>query len=316
MRGKIIFVFVIILGLAVSSIYCEEKLDLRLRLVKGQTYKLRTIQDMKINQKIPSQNQKVTIIQKSKVDNTYTIEDVRADGTTVMKVSYDSLFAKTESPNPAESFHYDSSDPANYFGPIASILDAIVGQSFKVIISPDGKLKEIQGADAFFGRIQEKLDELPGGAMNDNIRENLRMEYGEAGIRENMEGFLGMYPDNPVVVGDTWQQRTTLNRGFPMIIDSIYTLKERKDGVATVDLFSMIQTNRDVGPRDIGTAKIDYKVSGTVTGLIYIDETTGWVTSSKQGLMLSGSIAVQSPDMPQPMAVPISLSGNIIQESF
>jgi hypothetical protein len=324
MKGRdifVIFLAVMVFGSAISFVYADDKVDLRLRLEKGQSYKLRTSQELKINQTVPGQGgqqQTMTMTQKSVGRDIYTVEDVQADGTIVLKVTYDAMIFKQENPWQNQKIEYDSTDTSVAVGPMTPILDAIVGKSFTITIAPDGHVKEIQGADVILKRIREKINELPDDQMRAKMEMEAQfgMQYGEETLKANTESSFNMYPDNPVSIGDTWQRKATMNKGFPMIVDTIYTLKERKDGVAVIDIFAMIQTNRDTGPTEMGGVKLQYNMSGSVTGLMEMQESTGWPIRSNQGLRLTGNITVQSPDMAQPMAIPMSITGPITIEPY
>lgn len=314
---RILSIFVVMaFSVAVSFVYADEKVDLKLRLEKGQTYKMRTLNEMKIKQTMPGQQQAMTINQKNETKTIYTAEDVREDGTFVLKVAYDAIAFKTENPDPNQTIEYDSADTSKAVGPMASVLGAIVGQSFTITITPDGHVKEVQGIDAFCRRMEEKINELPEGQMRVGMETQFKMQYSEEALKANMENSFNMYPDNPIDIGDTWQRKTTMNQGFPMVIDSIYTLKERKNGIAVIDVFAMIQTNKEAGPTEMGNVKIQYKMSGSVTGIMEIQESTGWPIRSNQNLRLTGSVTVQSPEMQQPMSIPMSITGPITVESY
>jgi hypothetical protein len=313
----IVFTVALAISMATSCIRAEDKVELSLKLKKGQTYKMKTVTDLKINQTIPGQQQSTTIDQKNETRNIYTVEDVQADGTLILKITHEGLFSKSENPNnPMESFEYDSTNPDSAVGPLAPILGAIVGQSFTITITPDGHVKEIQGANEILEHLQEKINELPEGPARAGVETNLKMQYGEEALKTNTENSFNMYPDNPISIGDTWQKRTTMTQGFPMIVNSIYTLKERKDGIAVIDVFAMIQPNREAGPMQTGEMKIYYNISGSVTGLIEMEESTGWTVRSNSELRLSGTATVSHPQMQQPMSIPISISGTVTQEQF
>ncbi|MDD5455393.1 MAG: DUF6263 family protein, partial [Candidatus Ratteibacteria bacterium] len=293
-----------ILGIAITFAYAEDKVELKLNLQKGQSYKMQQLTDLKISQTVPGQQgqpQTMTIIQKSGNRNIYLVEDVQADSSLVLKVTHDAIFFKTENPMAGGKTEYDSTDTSTDVGPLASIFNAIVGQSFSIIITPDGHVKEVQGADELFKHIQEKINELSDAQTKAAMETSLKLQYSKESLKANTENSFDAYPDSPVAVGDTWQRRTALNQGLPMIINAIYTLKERKDDVAVIDIFAMIQPNREAGMMDMGSTKLYYNVSGSATGILEMQESTGWIIRSDQSLKLSGTIMVQSPQMQQPM---------------
>jgi len=311
-----LFVAMLMLGIMCLSVSAQEKLDLRLRLEKGKEYKLRISQDMKINQTIPGQPQQMTMIQKTSTGMIYTVEDVQSDGSMVLKITYDSMVFKTESPMQGQNMEYDSTKPDNTDGPLTSIMGAIVGQSFTIVVTSEGKVKEIKGADEFLNRIQGEINTLSDAQTRATVEASLKSQYSAEALKANMENSFYMYPDKPVGIGDTWQRRTALNQAFPMIVNTIYTLKERKDGIAVIDIFAMIQTDKTAGPSEMGTMKMQYNMSGSVTGTMEIQESTGWTNRSNQNLRLNGSIMVQSPEMPQSMSIPMSMSGKITVEPY
>ena len=186
MKGKnilAIFIAVMVLSIAISCVYAEDKMELRLRLEKGQSYKTKTVQDMKINQTIPGQQQAMTIIQKTEGRNIYTVEDVQSDGTAVVKVTYDAILFKMETMGGkggmGGNIEYDSTNPSTAVGPMALIFNAIVGQSFSMTMTPDGHVKEIHGADEIFKRMQEKINELPNAQMRAAMETSLKAQYGD-----------------------------------------------------------------------------------------------------------------------------------------
>ncbi|MBU1767092.1 MAG: hypothetical protein KJ648_03180, partial [Candidatus Omnitrophica bacterium] len=210
---RILAMFIVMaFSVAVSFVYADEKVDLKLRLEKGQSYKMRTLNEMKIKQTIPGQQgqqQTMTIIEKSGAKNIYTVEDVQADSTLVIKVTYDAISFKQENPTVGWNVEYDSTDTSTAVGPMTPVLGAIVGQSFTITITPDGHVKEVQGIDALWRRMEEKIDELSEeGPERVAMETQMKMQYGEEALKTNTENSFNMYPDNPIDIGDTWQRKT------------------------------------------------------------------------------------------------------------
>ncbi len=321
MKNRKIFLLiaVMILSILIPLAYAQnkEKVELKLNLQKGQSYKIQTVSNMKINQMVPGQQQVITMTQNSGTKNTYTVEDTQSDSNLLLKITYDGIFSKIESPNQMEDMNYNSADPSTAGDLLAPVLGAIVGQSLTAVITTDGHVKEIKGIDTLWARIQGKINELPENAGRAGIETNLRAQYSGEGLKQNIENSFDMYPDKPISIGDTWQRRTVMsNQAFPMIVDTIYTLKERKNGIAVIDIFAMIQPNREASPTEMGDMKLQYNISGSVTGSLEMQESTGWPVRSNQTLKLTGSVIIQSPQMQQPMSVPMSINGTITQEPY
>jgi hypothetical protein len=305
----VVLVSSVMLSLLFAGEEADKKADLRLRLEKGQSYKMKSVKDLKINQIIPGQQQVMTINQKTMTKNTYLVGDIQTDGNVPIKVTFDTIFFSQE--GMGQNIVYDSSNPSNSVGPMAAIWDAITGQSITIVVTPEGKVKQVQGADALLTRIQKKIADLPDAQMRHAMEISLKMQFSEEALKNNMEGSLNVYPDKPVGIGDAWQKRTAISQGFPMSVNTTYTLREQKDAVAIIDILSTIYTDKGASPIEAGPNKVQYNMSGTLIGTMQMQESTGWITRSNTNMKLSGEMTVENSGAKQPISIPMSITGTI-----
>lgn len=324
----LILVTVIAITIATSSIYAEDKIDLRLRLENGKSYKMRTVQDIKLIQTVDGKQR--TEIIKIGTGQIYDIEEVDSDGTTWVKVAYHSTSVKDWEQKEGEPItqrtDYDSSNPPDVIPREIIGLNALVGQSYSIMVSPQGHIKDMKGIESLQNAVIEKIPAIPEGEISFGPNDMLKEEINKEALNESMDSKFAIYPDKPVGIGDSWQKRTTISHcsvsnlfSVPQIVDTIYTLKERKNGIAIIDVFSMFQPNLrvvEVGSgRGIG--KYQFKLSGDSTGTIEVEESTGWVIRSKQTLRLNGQAVQEYPQLLQDrMIIPVSITNTITQEPY
>jgi hypothetical protein len=284
----------------------EEKLQLRLNLEAGESYRLRMITDQKVSQTIQGQQQDLT--QTVGIGYTFDVGEVKSDGSMLATVTYE--WVRFEQKGPAGEILYDSANPPDRIDPSAAGYPALLGQSFTMELSPEGQVKDLWGVDDMLAGILGALD-LPPGGMRDTLEQSFRSQFGEQSMKENMENMMAIYPADPVDIGDTWTKKVVVATGFPMILENSWTLKSRQDGVATIAVFSKVEPNPDAPPLEIGPIKISYELSGEQQGTMELDEGTGWTLGAHMTQAFSGEMK-----MGDDMSWPISIDSTVRWEAL
>lgn len=314
MKKSLLGILVVILAVSIvsSGSSAAEKIRLQLRLEEGRAYSIQMIVNQEISQTIQGQQQEMT--QTIGLGYIFKVEEMEAEGDALVKVTYHSALFKHD--GPVGTFEYDSSNPPAEVPLLARGFAALVGQSFSMKISPDGHIKDVQGMNAMLSHILEKLD-LPEGTMKTSLEKSLREQFGAQGLKESMETMMAIYPNQPVGIGDSWTERTVISRGLPMILDNTWTLKERKNGLAIIEVSSIVKPNPEAAPMEWGPARLTYDISGKQKGTIELEEATGWTTSGKLTQQFSGQIKAEGGgQIPEGMSWPISIESVISFKSF
>ena len=283
---------------------------LKLNLQKGKSYYLRMLTDQKVTQTV--MEQKTTSKEKIGVSYSYNIENVEPSGMMLIKVIYGAFSQDIEGPQGKIS--YNSANTADKESPFANMYSSLLNKGFKMKIDAIGKVSEITGVDLLLKGMINNMD-LPPQADKKQIEMMVNQQFGDKSIREMMENLMAIYPENPVAIGDSWSRSFTLTRGFPAYFESVWTLKEIKDGKATVQLNTKIKgitlpPSKDRAP----TPK--YKITGEQSGTYEIDVATGWVLKSKMNQKLSGKIEIEKSEQVQKaMSFPVSIESIITTEA-
>ena len=281
------------------------KLQFRLRLREGQSFKSETVSRQVITQNIFGNEQKMD--QTMGMTYRYDVQSVAPDGTATIKVSYDAL--KMVMNGPTGKIDYDSKNPPAEIPAAAKGVAAMLGQTFVMEMNAQGQITKVEGLKALLDRIISQLD-LPDGAAKSMADDMLKKQFGNDAMVGTMQAMMAVYPEEPVGVGDTWIKNTNVTAGFPMQMENTYTLKSRAGGMATLDVRTKIRSDPDAEPVSMGPMKITYNISGTQSGQMVLHETAGWTMSSRMALEFKGDVKVSGVEgMAEGTTWPISCSG-------
>lgn len=286
-----------------------EKIELCLHFTEGDSFKHRITTQQVIDQE--PQGQKQVVKQTIGMGFTYDVIKVSGEGTAEVKVTYASVLMKQESGG--ISIEYDSANPPDVIPPMAQGIAALVGLDFTMHIAPNGRISKIDGADELLTKIVDKIGVQD--TMKEDVKSQMAEQFGDQALTEMMEQMLAIYPDKPVDIGDSWSKESSVAKGFPVTIANTWTLIDRKDGAAVVEVDSTVTPDADSSPSRMGPLSLKYQLSGKQNGTIEIDETTGWPIKTQIVQDLSGNVTVEgAPGATEPMTWPISVKGDILAE--
>ncbi len=306
----------------------DGKVRLRLALTKGDSYRIKFTAEQEITQ--TPQGKTVEVKQTLGIEYDFQIEDTQADGTMAAKVSYRAVQMKMD--GPMGKVDYDSASPPGEIPAMAKGFSALVGQSFTIEITPAGKVTKVDGVDELLDGMVAKLD-LPA-ATRPLVEKQLKNQFGDEAIRGALEQLMAIYPAQPVAPGDSWTRKAHVRTGFPIEMETSYTLKERKDGVAILQVDSKLksiptddpdtdakpESDFDAEPRakpmKIGPLTIRYELSGTQQGQTELDEATGWTLRGNLTQKFSGTMTMEgAPGTTEPVSWPIEVTSKVTIEA-
>lgn len=297
----------VLLAFSAVFAFASDKILLRFQLQEGKTYRMQMTLDQKVTQTILGQKQ--DMVQLIRMGLSFQAGKTGDDALIPVKVVYDSAYYKSD--GPFGNVEYDSANPPSEVHPMAMGFAGIVGKSFSMKMTPDGQVKEVTGVDDMISQVLKKLA-LPNDGSRTEIEAQIKEQFGDKATLERMEHMMGIYPEKPVAVGDSWKKSTMLSRKPPMKIDTVWKLKSRKDGIAKIEVHSKIQPNRDETVKS-GGLLLSISVTGEQKGTLEVDEKTGWLMNSEVKQKLSGKATVVEgvPDLPKGTTWPLSIESNV-----
>jgi hypothetical protein len=281
-----------LLILCSSSVRAADTIDLKLRPVKGQSLKLQATVNQKVTNTVNGGAEQ-TMTQVIGLGYTFATLDVAPDGTATVKVTYDTVSFKQQSQ--LSTVEYDSANPpAGPIPPLVRGFAALAGQTFTMKVTPTGKITEVLGLDEMIDAILKKLD-TPDAANRDVVEKSIRREFGPEALKENMESMLANYPDKPVAVGESWNKKLSITKGFRMEMDNTFTLKSVTADTVTLDAKGKLGSSPDATPIDMGPrGKLSYNLNGEQNGTLQLDRATGWVKSAEMTQKVTGEMVIDA----------------------
>ncbi len=271
--------------------------SLQLKLGKGKTYYEKMTVDQHMTQTVMNMQQ--VIDQNMGMGSKLDVLDVEGQGN--MRIRYTFNWAMSKRTGPMGNLDYDSAkQPTPPAG--AEAFAALLGQSYVVKLSPKGEVLDVNGVEEMRAAILKKL---PADAAADPSMNALTPYLDKKGIKEMIESAMGVYPDQPVDVGQSWSKKRTVSPAFELTLENKWTLQKREAGVATITATSSIRSNPNK-PMEMSGMKMGFDLAGTQDGTMQMEEATGLIRLAQASQQLKGEIKVGDSGQGVPMmAIPV-----------
>lgn len=281
---NVLYVLVIALFVSCSG---NKEVELKLNLEKGNKYYYKFVNQQDITQEMMGD----TVEFKQSITWGYELEvlDV-VDGIMTIKTTYDHI--KMSNDNQVFNLSYDSKEPLDSTNMFAFVMSNFINKSFTMDVTPEGVVSNVQGFDEIFYSIITELGE--DGEM---IIQNLRSQFSEESVSENLELGFKIFPENKVKTGDAWYILNIVNGPFSMDIDNTYTLKSVKNGIAKIEISSTIKQDDEIS----GIAMLpgaEISIDGIQKGELSVDISTGLVIQSSISQSIKQLIKAQGMEIP------------------
>jgi hypothetical protein len=282
-----------ILAAATGSAFAQD-VRLQYHWTKGEEARHRLLQQTTTAiVGLPGSSEQVTVeASMSEVVRT-TVEDVAADGTATLRYVYESARWETKSPTGTMTIDTTASNSANAGGPdaVKNILNALIGESFVLVMAPNGQVQKAEGLDRMIDKMFTSFRPDPTTMP---MLEGFRNYFSQDGVRNAFtQGYR--FPDRSLTPGDTWDESFTATiPGFArQTRNTQFTLKEIEttsgDRVARIATSVMIQSTPDP------TAVLQFADSSG-EGEIIFDITNGDLLRSSTRSTTSMDMSMTGPD--------------------
>lgn len=297
---------------ALSSLSCTEPemVTLKLRLEEGRSYGLH----MEMNQEITMTSLgNTTMNQILGMDMSCDVKEVDDQGNMTILFTYDNVNFQQQSPQ--MNISYNSAMHRGKVPDVAKGYAALVGKRITALITPTGYVSDIKGFEAIYNAIIESID-FPPGPQRDQLIEQFREQFGPDSLREMMEQSMGYLPSEEVAVGEHWNEQIEVTKGFPMRMENTYHLQSHDTKEVRIGVESKLSSLPGASIK-MGPVQISYDLTGNQSGMFYVDEATGWVTTSELTQNMSGNMKMGSSNNPgEGMSMPFSMKSKIRYTTF
>ena len=281
---------------------------LGLKLDKGKTYYERQSIDQQITQSIMGQEQIVS--HNIGVGRKLDVLEVDAQGN--MRIRYTYVWSKLKQTGPMGTTDYESTQST----PVpsgAEVFAGVIGQGYTLKVSPKGKVLDVNGVEELAQAVARKS---PGVDIVSSQNPGTFL-ITKDGIREAAEGIWSVYPESPVEVGASWDQKKVTRMGLTMNVENKLTLQKRQGGVATIASTSTMKTDPTAPAMEMQGMHMKIEVTGTQEGTSEVDEATGLVKVERGHSILKGQIGIgTAPEGPfNMMTIPVTFDTKVTAEA-
>lgn len=280
-RGKIKTVIVPVIITIVSSVplgEAAEKIRYSIKFKEGEKYYVRMILEHKVIQTVIDQKQILEAI--VGLGYNFNVNNVDKNGNAWIDYTFDWVKV-TEKGTMGDvtniAYDYDSSKNHSPVSLTSQIHAAYLGERFSVKITPRAEVKEVKGLKTMHKNMTKKIGQ--------NFIDH-KIQFNEEFIKEHLASPMGIYPNKPVDVGDSWS-KTVECGAFPkigekwIIVENKWTLKDRRNGVGIIKNKSAIKMSPQAKRQMEETGKMRCDFSGKQYGHIEMQESTGRIIRSK-----------------------------------
>jgi hypothetical protein len=264
-----------------------DQVELRLRLKQGEAYGLRSISEQKIIQTV--NGQKVNVMQIIGFDMRYDVLKVDEAGNMTVKFTYTGATFLIN--GPMGNIEYDSTLPNDKVPDPVKGIASMIGQSLQLTMSPTGRVLDVQGVEAMMDKMSKAID-IPDANLREAIQSQMKAQFNAESIKKMTESSAAVYPGKPVAIGESWNRDAAVaGMGGPsMAMQSTYTLKERRDGIAFIEMVAKMGSGDNPPTVKMGMLDVKNELTGEMKSSLEVDEATGWIRNSDGRAEASGKV--------------------------
>jgi len=256
-------------------------LTMDMSLEKGATFDYEITSTNNIGMSIMGQD--MSVDGKASQDYNFAVKNIQPTGITDIDFKIDRITVDLTVPM-TDAISYDSNN-GNTDSPLGS-LGGIIGKTMEANLNKNGTVTSIEGADAM---LKQVLGKVKGGQQIATLLEGY---IGEEAFKNSFATITGFSQGKALAIGDSWTKQIDTESGVSLITDYTYTIRERSGGKVTIDVSGESKSDPNAKPIEAQGVKLAYNLSGPVTGVIIVDESTGWAITSDIQQDLSGKISV------------------------
>jgi len=252
-----------------------------MKVAKNDAFNYTVTQNTDMNISIMGQDMSTT--GKQETDYAFNVTEVLPSGDFKSDVTIKRIAFHQKVPMMGD-IAYDSANPDEGNNPMMKSLGETVGKTFVVSYDKNGGITKTEGVEKIVGDLSKGLDGQAG--------QQIVTQLGSAGITNTLKNLSGIIKGN-AKVGSSWNVKSISHGFIDMELDQTFTLRERKDGQAIIDVSGTAKTLAGDGGLEFQGMEIGYDLTGPITGTIVVDEATGWAISSNIVPNLKGKMTMK-----------------------
>lgn len=269
----------LLLGCAASK-----PLTLQMNMAQGKEFVMESNTNTLVDVEVMGQQQKSLSTQST--ETKFNVMDVMPNGDLAVKGTIMSMVNINESAQGGVT--YDSKNPEESDESMAKLMQPIIGHEMNMVMNKSGQLISFEQED-----VLEKMFANADESMM-AAKATLEGQFGEEGMKNMVQSFGNVLPNKAIKKGDTWTKERKVKTMMVLLVNSTYTLNERKDGKAYISVVGTTKTDPTAPPVDMMGMEMSYLMNGPIKGTLVVDEKTGWTIKSDIEQVMKGTMKIKN----------------------
>ncbi len=181
-----------------------------------------------------------------------------------------------------------------------------LNEVFVFTLSKDGKVSDVKAPEGLAEKIEKEM-----GENQDMASQMMAGVAGGAGTAESfnrsVSGLFLNYPAEPIAVKKAFSNETKVENMVVFNTKTDYTLTSASKTENEIGIASVITMADPSASMEVQGMTITYELSGGKQGTFTTDALTGLFTKGESVTNISGVVSVESPQLPAPMSIPMSI---------
>lgn len=275
----------------------SEAVNLKLQMPKGSQYEYTTAADMNMTQSFQGQEMKMT----NKMTFVYLF-DIISDSANWKTITSTIQRMKIEMNAMGQNMVVDTdntSDTSEAMNMMNKMFAGIKGKQFSFTINDKGEVGAVNG----MREIVESM--VPADMPNrEQALQQMSGSINEESFRQNIQQSFAVFPKNPVKVGESWNDTTTMtNQGMVMKSANNYTLESVENGNAVIKVNSVLSSDQSK------INGMDVTVKGSNNGKYTYDMASGMVLDGNLKMLMDMEMSAQGQKVPMKIDSDIRITG-------
>jgi hypothetical protein len=296
---RILLIMALILSVAAQAE--AKKVKLLYQLKAGDQFKYELTINQDIAQEVMGQSQATTV----NTSNTYSfnVVEVTAAGDYLINVSLVATSMATTSPMGEMKYNSVTDTVVPDYAKNTAVL---LNQVYSFKMDKLGVISDVKAPEGIVEKVNKIIEEMSGG-QGQMVAGAAGMAASAEGFRNTLEGQFMVFPDGGAATNDPWEVKSKINQIIMFDTKTKFELVKSSKEENEIKITSQITQDPTTPPMEMQGMTINYELIGSRDGKMLIDAVTGLLNSTEAVTTISGTISIDSPQMPSPMSIPMTI---------
>lgn len=296
---RILFVMALVFSVALQAE--AKKVKLQYRFKAGDQFKYEMTANQDITQEVMGQSQSTTIA--TSMTYGFKVTEAAPNGDFLMNVALVAYAMSTTTPMGDMKYNSVTDTVVPDF---AKSMAVTLNEYYSFTLSPLGKISDVKVPEGLAEKVQKILESL-GDAQMQVGSAAAGAAVSAEGFQKTMEGMLLTFPDGGAEMKKPWEEKSKTNQMIAFNVMAKYELVNASKEVNEIKVTAQISQDPDSPPMEMQGMNITYELLGAKEGTLLLDAETGLVNTTDTTTSISGTISIDSPQLPSPMSIPMTI---------